>query len=39
MFKRNVFDLSKPVVFALFAYLALLAVLVFAFPKDAQAER
>ena len=35
MFRRTLFDLSKPIVFALFAYLALVAILVFAFPKDA----
>ena len=39
MFKRNVFELSKPVIFAFVGYLAVLAVLALAFPKEAQAER
>ena len=39
MFKRNVFELSKPVIFAFVGYLAVLAALALAFPKEAQAER
>ena len=39
MFKRTVFDLSKPIIFAFIGYLAVLAILALAFPKEAQAER
>lgn len=39
MFKRSVFDLSKPIIATLIGYLVLLAALALVFPKDAQAER
>ena len=39
MFKRSVFDLSKPFIAALIGYLVLLAALALVFPKEAQAER
>ena len=39
MFKRTVFDLSKPIIFAFIGYLTVLAILALAFPKEAQAER
>ena len=39
MFKRSVFDLSKPIIIAFIGYLAVLAILALAFPKEAQAER
>ena len=39
MFKRSVFDLSKPILATLIAYLVLLAALALVFPKEAQAER
>ena len=39
MFKRNIFELSKPVIFAFVGYLAVLAALALVFPKEAQAER
>lgn len=39
MFKRTVFDLSKPIIFAFIGYLAVLVILALAFPKEAQAER
>ena len=39
MFKRTVLDFSKPTRFAFLGYLAVLAALVLAFPKEVQAER
>ena len=39
MFKRSVFDLSKPIIATLIGYLVLLAALALVFPKEAQAER
>ena len=39
MFKRSVFELSKPIILAFIGYLAVLAILALAFPKAAQAER
>ena len=39
MLKRSVFDLSKPIIVAFIGYLAVLAILALAFPKEAQAER
>ena len=33
MFKRTVFDLSKPIIFAFIGYLAVLAILALVFPK------
>ena len=39
MYKRSVFDLSKPIIATLIGYLVLLAALALVFPKDAQAER
>ena len=39
MFKRSVFDLSKPFIAALIGYLVLLVALALVFPKEAQAER
>jgi len=39
MFKRTLLDFSKPSRFAFLGYLAVLAALVLAFPKEVQAER
>lgn len=39
MFKLTVLDFSKPTRFAFLGYLAVLAALVLAFPKEVQAER
>ena len=39
MFKRSMFDLSKPIIATLIGYLVLLAALALVFPKEAQAER
>ena len=39
MFKRSVFDLSKPIIATLIGYLVLLAALALVFPREAQAER
>jgi flagellar P-ring protein precursor FlgI len=39
MFKRSMFDLSKPIIATLIGYIVLLAALALVFPKEAQAER
>ena len=39
MFKRSMFDLSKPIIATLVGYIVLLAALALVFPKEAQAER
>ena len=39
MFKQNVFDLSKSIIFAFAGSLVVLAIFALALPKEAQAER